>query len=62
MAFILVMASMTILLMVLAFLTLTREDREIVQEQLTLDAERKPALAAVTVSRRTGSFQTSLND
>ena len=62
MAFILVMASMTILLMVLAFLTLTREDREKMQEQLTLDAERKPTLAAVAVSRRTGSFQTSLND
>ncbi|MFB9994658.1 hypothetical protein ACFFLM_22105 [Deinococcus oregonensis] len=56
MAFILVMASMTILMMVLAFLTLTREDREIVQEQLALDAEARPALVPVTVSQHNTGF------
>lgn len=62
MEFILVMASMTILLMVLAFLTLTREDREIVQEQLASDQQRQPALASVTVSQRNSVLHTTLND
>lgn len=45
MEFILIMACITILMMVLAFLTLTREDREFVQEQLARDAEAKPQSA-----------------
>ncbi|UQN09951.1 hypothetical protein [Deinococcus sp. QL22] len=55
MEFILVMASMTILMMVLAFLTLTREDREIVQEQLALDAASGPELAAAPVLQQVSS-------
>ena len=39
MELVLVMAAATILLMVLAFLSLTQEDREIVEEQRQLAAE-----------------------
>ncbi|THF71719.1 hypothetical protein E7T06_01825 [Deinococcus sp. Arct2-2] len=59
MEFVLVMACMTILMMVLAFLTLTREDREIVQEQLALDAEAKTQITSASKPQKAASFNPS---
>lgn len=52
MEYILVMACVTILMMVLAFLTLTREDREILQEQLALNDEAELKAASATIPQR----------